>query len=93
MVATRLLRVRPTYATAKDEFEIAIEETEKQTVYAEDDRGAAREELDKLHEVYNRVVNGPDRQVADEVRSRVGQRIRELDSAVKNMEELAQNQD
>ena len=36
------------YATAKDEFEIAAEETEKKTVYAEGDRKAAREELDTL---------------------------------------------
>ena len=72
---------------------MAIEETEKQTVYAEEDRGAARKELDKLHDVYDGVVNGPDKQLADEVKSRVGQRIRELDSAVKSMEELAQSQD
>ena len=31
------------YATAKDEFEIAVEETEKKTVYASDDRAAAKD--------------------------------------------------
>ena len=62
-------------------------------MYAEDDRGAAREELDKLHGIYNNILNGTDKQLAEEVRSRVGQRIRELDNAVQNMEELAQNQD
>ena len=70
-----------------------MEETEKQTVYAEDDRKAAREELDKLHEQYAAVVNGPDHSMGEEIQRRIGQRIRELDAAVKNMEELAQNQD
>ena len=75
------------------QFEIAMEETEKQTVYAEDDRKAAREELDKVQEAYSAIIDGPDRELADEVKRRIGQRIRELDNAVKNMEELAMNQD
>lgn len=90
---SRLLIVRLSYATAKDEFDIAIEETEKQTVYAQDDRQAAREELNKLNAEYKSVIEGADKHLADQIRQRVGQRIRELDSAVKNMEELAQNQD
>lgn len=75
------------------QFDIAIEETEKQTVYAGEDRKAAREELDKLNKVYRDVVDGADKDLAEEVKSRIGQRIRELDNAVKNMEELAVNQD
>ncbi|TKX21013.1 hypothetical protein C1H76_6553 [Elsinoe australis] len=81
------------YATAKDEFEIAYEETEKVSVYAEDDRAAAREELEKVQAAYREVVDGADRELAEEVQRRIGQRIRELEQGVKAMEELAQNQD
>lgn len=77
------------YGTAKDEFEIASEESEKNTTYAPDDRAAAREELDRLLEYYKGVVEGEDRAVADEVKRRVGQRIRELENAVLAMEEAA----
>ena len=62
-------------------------------MYAADDRAAAREELDKLKKVFDDAVNGPDRSIGEEVKARVGQRIRELDHAVIAMEELAQNQD
>ena len=47
---TRIEEITELYATAQDEFEIAMEETEKQTVYAQDDRDAAREELEKVLE-------------------------------------------
>lgn len=81
------------YATARDEFEIAAEETEKVSVYAQDDRDAAREELTKVQEAYREVVEGSDREIAEEVKRRIGQRIRELENAVLAMEEMAQNQD
>jgi hypothetical protein len=81
------------YATARDEFEIAAEETEKATVYAEEDRKAAREELTKLQKAFKDIVDGPDAALAEEVKRRVGQRIRELENAVVAMEELAQNHD
>jgi hypothetical protein len=81
------------YGTAKDEFEIASEESEKNTTYAPDDRAAAREELDKLLEFYKSVVQGEDKGVAGEVQMRVGQRIRELESAVVAMEEAAMHGD
>ena len=81
------------YATAQDEFEIAMEETEKVSVYAEEDRKAAREELTRVQEAYKSVVNGPDSQLADEVKRRIGQRIRELEHGVAAMEEMAMNQD
>ncbi|KAK0516661.1 hypothetical protein JMJ35_001264 [Cladonia borealis] len=74
------------YATAKDEFDIASEETEKKTVYAADDRAAAQEELAKLKEAYEKAVS---EEGGDEVRRRVGHRLRELESAVKAMEERA----
>ncbi|KAF1937332.1 hypothetical protein EJ02DRAFT_57291 [Clathrospora elynae] len=85
--------IQELYGTAKDEFEIASEESEKNTTYAPDDRAAAREELDKLLEYYRGVVGGEDRGVAEEVRRRVGQRIRELEGAVLAMEEAATHGD
>lgn len=81
--------IQELYGTAKDEFEIAAEETEKNTTYAPDDRAAAREELDNLLEYYTGLLNGPDRAVAEEVKRRVGGRIRELEQAVLAMEEAA----
>ncbi|KAK7702324.1 hypothetical protein SLS57_011410 [Botryosphaeria dothidea] len=89
----KIEEIQELYATATDEFEIAAEETEGNTVYAADDRVAAREALDKLKEAYNAVVEGQDREVAEEVKRRVGQRIRELDNAVIAMEEAASHGD
>lgn len=70
-----------------------MEETEKVSVYAEEDRKAAREELEKVKEAFQKVVGGGDQAVAEEVRRRIGQRIRELENGVAAMEEMAQNQD
>jgi hypothetical protein len=74
------------YATARDEFEMAAEETEKKTVYAADDREAAREELDKLKEMYEEALAGED---GEEIKRLIGQKIRELDNAVEAMEKSA----
>jgi len=81
--------IQDLYATAKDEFEIAAEETEKKTIYAEDDRAAAQEELKKLKDAYQSHLNQSDPQVSAEIQRRVGQRIRELDNAMKALEESA----
>ncbi|KAG9246556.1 hypothetical protein BJ878DRAFT_402444, partial [Calycina marina] len=71
------------FATAKDEFEIAAEETDKKSIYAADDRTAAREELDRLKLLYEGAVrNGG----GEEVQRRVGHRIRELEQAVEALE-------
>ena len=78
--------IQEQYATARDEFEIASEETEKKSVYAEDDRAAAREELDNLKEMFQKAIEGQD---GEEVKRRVGQRIRELDNAVEALEKSA----
>ncbi|KAG0652904.1 hypothetical protein D0Z07_0439 [Hyphodiscus hymeniophilus] len=78
--------IQEQYATARDEFEIASEETEKKSVYAEEDRKAAREELDSLKEMFEEAIEGED---GEEVKRRVGQRIRELDEGVKALEERA----
>ncbi|KAF1949900.1 hypothetical protein CC80DRAFT_497126 [Byssothecium circinans] len=85
--------IQDLYGTARDEFEIAAEETEKNTTYAADDRAAAREELDKLLAVYEGIVEGGDRAVAEEVKRRVGQRVRELEQAVLGLEESVKGGD
>lgn len=75
------------------QFEIAAEETEKVTVYAEEDRTAARDALTELQAAYKEAIEGSDTTMAEEVKKRVGPRIRELENAVTAMEEMAQNQD
>ena len=70
-----------------------MEETENKTIYAEADREAAREELTRVQEAYKTIVEGPDTELAEEVKRRIGQRIRELENGVQNMEEFAMNQD
>ena len=55
-------------------------------MYAADDRAAAREELDKLKQMYDDALDGAD---GEEVKNRVGQRIRELEHAVIALEESA----
>jgi len=71
------------------QFEIASEETEKKTVYAADDRAAAQEELKKLKEAFDDAVDNSPPDVSAEIKSRVGQRIRELDRAIEAMEQAA----
>jgi len=55
-------------------------------VYAADDRAAAREELNKLKEMFEQALAGSE---GEEVQRRVGQRIRELDNAVEGLERAA----
>ncbi|MCJ1376377.1 hypothetical protein MMC20_007619 [Loxospora ochrophaea] len=86
-VDEKIEELQELYATAKDEFEIASEETDKKTVYAADDRAAAQEELAKLKEVYEKAIGEEDG--GEEIVRRVGQRVRELDAAVKAMEDRA----
>lgn len=77
------------YSTAKDEFEIAAEETEKKTVYAADDREAAKEALNVLKEAYEKAIRESDPETAKEVQSRTGPRIKELENALTAVEEMA----
>jgi hypothetical protein len=76
------------YNVARDEFEIAAEETEKKSTYGPDDREAAHEAFVELKAVYDGAVGGGG-EVGAEVERRVGGRIRELEHALKNMDELA----
>ncbi|EPE37099.1 hypothetical protein GLAREA_09262 [Glarea lozoyensis ATCC 20868] len=78
------------YATARDEFEIATEETEKQTTYGQADRDAARAELDKLKGMYEDALRTED---GEEIKRRVGGRIRELEGAVRALEESVEQGD
>ncbi|TGJ73505.1 hypothetical protein EYR41_000593 [Orbilia oligospora] len=75
------------YALAKDEFEIAVEETSKNTIYARDDRETAREEFEKFRLAYEEAVAGSSEEEGLEIRRRVGQRLREMENA---MEALSQ---
>ncbi|KAK6521342.1 hypothetical protein TWF506_001565 [Arthrobotrys conoides] len=75
------------YASAKDEFEIAVEETSKNTIYARDDRETAREEFEKFRVAYEEAIVGGSEEEGLEIRRRVGQRLREMESA---MEALSQ---
>jgi hypothetical protein len=77
------------YGTARDEFEIAAEETEKKTVYASDDRDAAREAFAELKTAFEEALKTSDPDVGKEVQGRVGQRIRELENALTALEESA----
>ena len=81
------------YGTARDEFEIAAEETEKKTVYAADDRAAAREAFEELQSTYEGSLKEATPETAQEVQRRVGQRVRELEHALKGLEESALHDD
>ncbi|RMD41901.1 hypothetical protein DV735_g3251, partial [Chaetothyriales sp. CBS 134920] len=77
------------YGTARDEFEIAMEETESNTVYAADDREAAVEAFGALKDAYEQAIREADPETGAEIQRRVGQRIRELEAAIENMQKLA----
>jgi molybdopterin converting factor small subunit len=81
------------YGTAKDEFEIAMEETDGNTVYAADDRAAAHQAFKLLKEGYEQAVRESDPETGKEVQGRVGQRIRELEAALENMDKMAMVRD
>lgn len=85
---TSIMQRRVTYLWTK--FEMAAEETEKKTVYAPDDRDAAKEALKQLKDAYQKALKLSSPQVAEDIRGRVSQRIRELDNAFTALEESAQ---
>lgn len=68
---------------------MASEETEKKTVYAAADRAAAHEELAKLKTAFEEAINGEGEGEALNRLNRIGQHVRELESAVAAMDELA----
>ena len=81
-------RLTDLYSTARDEFEIAAEETEKKSTYGAEDREAAHQAFQELRDAYEKAVGEPG-EVGREVEKRVGQRVRELESALKGMDEMA----
>jgi hypothetical protein len=85
---TRCLRPVP-------QFQIASEETADNTIYAAEDRAAARAELDRLKSALGAALEGPGSlppEGAEEVRRRAGTRVRELESALLALEERASSQ-
>lgn len=82
-------RSNSTHSLSEEQFEIAVEETEKNTVYAPDDRAAAATEMARLREIYEAALSQQPAQIAEEIKRRVGGRIRELDEAIKGLEESA----
>ncbi|KAH0561967.1 hypothetical protein GP486_003330 [Trichoglossum hirsutum] len=79
----------PTFAlpslTHVYKFEIAAEETSKNSACAREDRETARGELVRLKELYAAVTGNPESSVAAEIERRVGQRVRELENAVEEL--------
>ena len=83
VIEAKIAEIEDLFFTAKDEFEIATEETDKKTVYAADDRAAAVEELGKVKGAFGGATEG---EGGDEIRRRIGGRIRELEAAVDALE-------
>lgn len=81
------------YYSAQDEFEMAMEETEANSSYAEEDRKAARDELVKVQAAYKKVVEGSDADLARELERKLGGKLLELEQSVTALEQLAINQD
>ena len=79
------------YATAKDELEIASEETDKKSVYASDDRNAAIDAFNDFKQAYERAVEeeGNHPGSGEEIRGRIGQRVREMENAMEALNERA----
>jgi len=79
------------YEAAKEEFQIASEETQDNTVYAADDRAAARSEFDKLKTLFDQYMVGEslDANAKEQLEKRAGQRIKELEQALRSMEDEA----
>lgn len=74
------------YAEVKDEFEIAVESTEANAVYAQSDRDATREELEKLKKAWKEALDMEEEVKQDLMKRPIGQRIRELENAVEELE-------
>lgn len=59
-------------------------------MYASSDRDAAKEALRRVKDAYNNSLRFSSPAVAEEIRARVSQRVRELDNAYTALEESAQ---
>jgi hypothetical protein len=76
-------------------LQIASEETKDNTIYAADDRAAARSEFDKLKALFDQYMVGESLSAEgkEQITNRAGRRIRELEQALNALEEEAKNQD
>lgn len=76
-------------------MQIASEETKDNTIYAADDRAAARSEFDKLKALFDQYMVGESLSAEgkEQITNRAGRRIRELEQALNALEEEAKNQD
>ena len=66
---------------------MAVDETSKNTIYAAEDRMAARAEFQSLKTMYETALTEGGGDVAKEISMRVGGRIRELEAGIKRLEE------
>jgi hypothetical protein len=67
---------------------MAAAETEKKSQYAPADRAAASYELEMLMVAYRGYAEGRDPAVAEEIKKRFGERVRELEEAVWVLEDI-----
>jgi hypothetical protein len=76
-------------------LQIATEETKENTVYAADDRAAARDEFDKLKDLYEQymVGEGLSQQAKEDVDRRIGRKIKEIEGALRKLEDDAAEKD
>jgi hypothetical protein len=77
---------------SKKKFQIATEETADNTIYAAEDRAAARAEFDRLKAAFTDGAERLPAEAAEEVQRRAGTRVRELESALDALEERARSQ-
>jgi len=87
-VKEAMQEIEEAYDGAREEFQIAAEETQENTVYAAEDRKAARGEFDKLKALFEQYIDGEglEPEGKEELQKRAGHRIRELEQALRTLE-------
>lgn len=81
------------YATAQDEYEIALEETQNGTIYAEDDRKAAKEQIERVLKQYIAAMKGGNSEAADKLSKGLHEKIRQLVEDMEKLESMANAHD
>jgi len=78
-----------------EELQIAAEETKENTVYAADDRAAAKDEFNKLKDLYEQYMVGESlsQQAKDEVDRRIGRKLKEIEETLRKLEDEAADKD
>jgi len=87
--------IQAQYETAMEELQIAAEETKENTVYAADDRAAAKDEFNKLKDLYEQYMVGESlsQQAKDEVDRRIGRKLKEIEETLRKLEDEAADKD